>query len=155
MKIVGWCLTLSLCVTLIPAAHGQMATIATYKHGQITFTQGGKEATWRLVAGTIDTLAGTWMVNLTYAPDSKAEGVGRSLMLTVTRLPADLGGTTDVDRLMVERGPAGDATYHTPVAQCKLTIAQLTLAAVEGSGTCTGTFERGPAITKFTFAARP
>lgn len=153
MRIVDWCLSLSLGVTLIPAANGQMGTIATYKHGQITFTQGGKEATWRLAEGAIDTLAGTWMVNLTYAPDGKPER--GSLMLTVTRLPADLGGTTDVDRLMVERGPAGDATYHTPVAQCKLTIAQLTPAAGEGSGTCTGTFERGPAITKFAFAARP
>ncbi len=153
MKIGGCCLSLSLGVTLIPAAHGQMGTIATYKHGQITFTQGGKEATWRLAQGAIDTLAGTWIVNLTYAPDAKPER--SSLMLTVTRLPADLGGTTDVDRLMVEHGPAGDATYHTPVAQCKLTIAQLTPAAVEGSGTCTGTFERGPAITKFAFAAKP
>jgi hypothetical protein len=153
MRIVDWCLSLSLGVTLIPAANGQMGTIATYRHGQITFTQGGKEATWRLAEGAIDTLAGTRMVNLTYAPDGKPER--GSLMLTVTRLPADLGGTTDMDRLMVERGPAGDATYHTPVAQCKLTIAQLTPAAVEGSGTCTGTFERGPAITKFAFAARP
>jgi hypothetical protein len=150
MKIVDWCLSLSLAVTLIPAASGQMGTIATYKHGQIVFTQGGKEATWRLDQGSIDTLAGTWMVNLTYAPGDTPE---RSLMLTVTRLPADLGGTTDLDRLMVERGPAGDGTYRTPGAQCTLTIAQLTPAAVAGSGT--GTFERGPAITKFAFAARP
>lgn len=153
MKIVDWCLSWTIGMTLIPAANGQMGTIATYKHGQITFTQGGKEATWRLAQGAIDTVAGRWMVNLTYAPEGAPER--GTLMLTVVRLPADLGGTTDVDRLMVERGPAGDATYRAPAAQCKLTIAHLTPAAVEGSGTCTGTFERGLAITKFAFAAGP
>jgi hypothetical protein len=134
----------------------QIGTTVTYRQGQITFTQGGTDATWRLTQGSIDTVAGTWMVNLQYRPDS-GRGSGL-LMLTVTKLSQEMGGGTSLGRLTVTGGPAGGgptalATYRTPAAKCVLTVTKLGPDGAEGSGTCTGQFQFGPAITRFRFTA--
>jgi hypothetical protein len=144
-------LVLALAVASPRTSSGQVGTLATYKQGQITFTQGGKEATWRLVEGGIDTVAGTWLVNLDYDPAGKPGPA--SLMVTITRPPAEVGIPMGLDRLTLQGGPAGNATYGEPAARCTLKVTTLTPAAAEGSGTCTGTFKGGPAITKFAFKA--
>lgn len=147
----AYLLALALAVTAPRPSSGQLAALATYKQGQITFTQGGKDATWHLAQGGVDTVAGTWLVNLNYQPEGKAGPAG--LMLTVTRPPAEMAMPMDLDRLTVQGGPGGNATYSQPGAHCTLKVTTLTPAAAEGSGTCTGTFQGGPAITKFAFKA--
>lgn len=121
-------------------------TKTEYKQGQISFTQGGKEATWLLVQGGFTQMMGMGGGTFPFKPGS---GNG-SLMLSYQQM----GGTPEIAALSVRSGPAGDAQYNKRQGGCSLRITQAGASGVEGSGQCQGGFQGTP-ITKFAFTVKP
>jgi hypothetical protein len=152
----------SLALTAALVAAGKPATaqttIANYKQGQVTFTQGGQTATWVLWQGSADRMAAgsqtVTQVSLIYTPNGKFRGTGgpeSSLRTTVSRM----GDYVGVVVLAVQQGPGGNGILRLRGASCTATLARVDSAGAEGSGTCTGQFEGGGTVTKFAFTAKP
>ncbi len=121
-----------------------------FRHGKITFTQAGKETTWKIRTGQVSLDHDAKSVAfLQYSPDGKA---GKSyLSLFMDRK----GSAFEVTSLRIKEGPAGSAEYNKKTAACTVHVTALGAAGVEGSGTCTGEFKNGPAVARFQFSASP
>ncbi len=146
-------LTAVLVVAVQPAT--AQTTIANYTKGQVTFTQGGKTATWTLWQGSADRMVAgeqtVTQVSAIYTPNGKFTGPEPNLRTTVSRM----GDYVEVVVLAVQKGPGGNGTLRIRGASCTATLARVDSTRAVGSGTCTGTFEGGGTVTKFSFTAKP
>ncbi len=129
-----------------PPTPGGGMNMTEYKQGQITFTQGGKEATWPLTRGGVTQMMGMGGGSFTFKPSG---GTG-SLMLSYQQI----GGTPDLTTLSVRGGPAGDAQYNKRQGGCSLRVTQAAAGGVDGSGQCQGGFQGTP-ITRFAVTVKP
>lgn len=152
--------SLSVVVALLVATWSgitaQTTPVATYKEGHASFTQGGREVTWTLYQGRAEDVpaAGNMRTaSLMYTPDGR---YGQAILrVSVGKMTVSGNVVIDLSVLAVEHGPAGDAIYRMRRARCTVTVTKLDAQGAEGSGACTGEFERGPAISKFRFTAGP
>ena len=120
-----------------------------FKQGQVSFTQGGKQATWVLSKADFAEMGGMLAVTLHYTSDRKP-AAGGALTLDF----AQVGGAAALSELSVKNGPGGDARYNRQQGGCTLSVSQASASGVEGSATCTGGFQGAP-VTKLTFTAKP
>lgn len=144
-------LVLSAAFGLTSVAHSQATT---FHQGRITFTQGGKEATWLLSSGDLTNTTGAnsmLMASLQYTPEGKPLTAGGAHFALVF---GKMGDIVSIASLAVLKGPAGDGVYRLQKASCTLRLTRLQPAGIEGTGACTGQFE-GTTISKLTFSAAP
>ncbi len=137
-------------LTFAGAAPAQDKVLATFKQGQITFTQGGKEGSVKLLQGKLaETPAepGGLFIGLQYTERNKPANF--ELNLTRTK-----DNQINLGMLTLHDGPAGTTYFGYAASHCTVRLSRADAAGVEGSGTCDGKFS-GPAITQFTFTARP
>ena len=139
-------------------AQARQPVSGQFTHGQITFVQDGKEATWLLWQGTLKSLGDpipAAQAAYLFTPDGKPgpEDGGSLLRLSLTKSR----DTYTLTALAVEGGPGGAdlASYRDTTAKCKLVVTHFDGKGVGGSISCTGTFEGGPAITKAYFSSAP
>lgn len=141
-----------------PPAPGQQPASAQFTHGQVTFTQDGREATWLLWQGTLHPVPGTepsMLAAFLFTPDGKPgpEDGGSLFRLSFKKSRE----TYSLVAVAVENGPGGRdlASYDASKAKCKLTVAQFDEKKLGGAVACTGVFDGGPAVTRLYFSATP
>jgi hypothetical protein len=135
------------------AVAGMAMGPATLAHGQITFTQREKQATWELYKGNLISKGGPFAAPLFFSPDGKPPAAGRraggpQLMLVVV----DRGQGAGIEQLRVIGGPGGDSQYDPSSGQCAV-HAQATATGVQGSVDCQG--KAGGGVTRLVFSAAP
>jgi len=140
------------------AARAQQPVSVQFTHGQVTFVQDGREATWLLWQGTLKSVSDpipALQAAYLFTPDGKPgpEDGGSLLRLSLTKSR----DTYTLTALAVEGGPGGAdlASYRDSKAKCKLTVTRFDEKGAGGSASCTGAFEGGPAITKLYFSSAP
>jgi hypothetical protein len=125
-----------------------------YGSGQATYLQREAEVTVALVAGSsydVDSIRQRRGATLTFSPGGKS-GAQPAFYLQFW-----ISGTSNpfIVALEVRGGQGGTAYFDQAESHCTLTVTRLDAQAVEGSGSCTGSFEGGGApVARFTFAAR-
>jgi hypothetical protein len=117
--------------------------------GKITFTQAGKETTWKIITNHASLDPGKKSIYLQYSPDGRA---GKSYLSMSLK---SKGSAFEVASLRIKEGTAGSAEYDKKTAACTVRVTEFSAAGVEGSGTCTGEFKNGPAVARFQFSASP
>jgi hypothetical protein len=120
-----------------------------FRQGKITFTQAGKEATWKVRGGQVSLDQGAKRTSIKYSPDGKISKSYLSMSLK------GKGSAFEVTYLRIKEGPAGSAEYNKKTAACTVRVTAFSAAGVEGSGTCTGEFKNGPSVARFQFSASP
>jgi len=122
----------------------------TTGRGSVTFTQGGKDATWAL-ADVVEAMAGGMgSRSYVFTSDGKTMGAGKGLFtLTLVKIGADFTFAS----INVVEGPAGDSDYETDSNKCTLRLTPQAGGGVSGTGQCSGGFSGAP-VTKFTFTAK-
>lgn len=158
MRMASWFGTVVALACAVSPAGARQPVSGQFTHGQVTFVQDGREATWLLWQGTLrqvsDPIPALQAAYL-FTPDGKPgpEDGGSLLRLSLTKSRE----TYTLTALAVEGGPAGGglASYRDTTAKCKLVVTHFDEKAVGGSISCTGTFEGGPAITKLYFSSAP
>lgn len=140
---------LALAATLAMTAGASAAT--PFTKGEITFTQGGKDATWRLVRGELDQQSTGPVAQLTFSSTGKPT-VHEKLELAFGRA----GKEVVVVNFWLDSGPGGPGrAVATFASKCALNVTLLDQTGVSGNGACQGPFQGGPAVTKLAFAAKP
>lgn len=128
-----------------PAAFGAAGPRLT--RGQVSFTQGGKDAQWPLLLADVRQAGSVPLVSLAFGPPGGSNG---SLGLGFT----NRGGAWILAALEVQDGPGGSTTYDADAGDCTLSLTRSGPDRFEGSVTCTGRMQGAP-ITKLNFSATP
>jgi hypothetical protein len=145
VPLVGLCMT--------GAAGSAGAQGARYTTGQATYLQKEDEVTLALVPGgtfDVDSTRHRRGATLTFAPAGKP-GAAPTFFLHFWTSE----GKTIIAALEVRGGQGGNAYFDKGESGCTLTVTRLDAQGVEGSGSCTGTFEGGGApVASFRFTAK-
>lgn len=123
--------------------------VVDFRQGKITFTQAGKETTWKIMGGQATIDQGAKRMAFKYSPDGKVNKSYLSMHLK------GKGSAFEVTYMRIKEGPAGSAEYNKKTAACTANVTTFSAAGIEGSGTCTGEFKNGPAVARFQFSASP
>lgn len=130
-----------------PVNQKAMAMPETGGSGSMSFTQGGKDVTWKLAQVQEQGGMGMTAKVLLYTPNGQPPSDDTSGLMTVTVM--NMQGSWSLISLNVSNGPAGDSEYDSSSNKCAVKVTPSPLAV---SGTCSGGFN-GPAITKFSLTA--